>query len=128
MKGGRGFDPMSQRTPEEKLELRKTNAVISHVCLRDRHLLNAPVNISGWKLGARQLAKKTDKIPESYFLPVRGLPLFMALPGLAVGPFEFCCSPLLFSSSPMATPGPLPNTGTDPTKVKSRVCKMPVLL
>ena len=44
--------------PEGKLEVRKTNAAISPVCLRDRHLPNAPVNISGWKRGARQLTKK----------------------------------------------------------------------
>ena len=59
--GGRGFDPTSRQIPEGKLEVRKTNAAISPVCLRDRHLLNAPVNISGWKRGARQLTKKRKK-------------------------------------------------------------------
>ena len=45
--------------------MRKTNAAISPVCLRDRHLPNAPVNISGWKRGARQLTKK-KKLGEDY--------------------------------------------------------------
>ena len=57
LKGGRGFDPTSWQDPEGKLEVRKTNAAISPVCLRDWHLPNAPVNIRGWKRGARQLTK-----------------------------------------------------------------------
>ena len=60
LKGRFGFDPMSRQNPEGKLEVRKTNAAISPICLRDRQLLNAPVNISGWKRGARQLTKKKN--------------------------------------------------------------------
>ena len=47
------FDATSRRNPEGKLEVRKTDAAISPVCLRDRHLTtsnhgsNAPVNVSG---------------------------------------------------------------------------------
>ena len=59
---------MSQQNPDGKLEVRKTNAAIYPVCLRDRHLPNAPVNISGWKLGARQLAKKTRQDTGVLFL------------------------------------------------------------